>query len=77
MTDFPLNIWPKGRLNTRAHDFDLDQELVWQKDWLAENPSCPERRRHARENIAAIEREQLRRKQDEQWRDLRLSRPSR
>ena len=29
-------MWPKGRLNTRADDFDLDQELIWQKQTLDE-----------------------------------------
>lgn len=56
-----FGIWPKGRLNTKASTADLEEEREWQLDWRKQT-SDTATKRHADENIAAIDRELSRRK---------------
>ena len=71
-------MWPNGRLNTRAHDFDLEAELAVQQGYLRQFTERDGRDsvsvRAVKENIEAIRSEQYRR---EGARSLRLSIPSR
>ena len=60
MTNHPINMWPGGKINRAATNEELRAERLWQAEWANEVKSSA-RRKQAKENIAQIDSELVRR----------------
>jgi hypothetical protein len=60
MTQYPINMWPGGKINRAATNDELRDERLWQIQWANEVKTAS-RKRQAKENIEQIDSELVRR----------------